>query len=81
MSRCKSCGAPIVWVTMRSGNSMPCDPALVPFWQKAKAKGKVVTQDGRVLSFELDGEPGDITDVGYIPHWASCPNAARHKRT
>lgn len=80
MSVCRSCGAPIVWITMESGKSMPCDAALVPFWEKPKAKGKVVTQDGRLRSCEFDGEPSEITDVGHIPHWATCPNAAQHKK-
>ena len=80
MSRCKSCGAEIVWITMLSGNSMPCDPALVPFWERFKAKGKVVTQAGDLVSCDFDGDPNEITDVGRIPHWATCPNAAQHKR-
>ena len=78
--RCSSCGAPITWVTMRSGKHMPCNPVLVPFWAKFKGKEKVVTQAGDLVSCELNGDPDEITNVGYIPHWATCPNAAQHKR-
>ena len=80
MARSKSCGAEIVWMKTKNGNDMPCDPALVPFWAKFKAKGKVVTLEGDVVSCEFDGDPDDITNVGRIPHWATCPFAKQHKR-
>lgn len=59
---------------------MPCDPPLVPFWAKFRAKGKVVTLTGDVVSCEFEGAPDDLTDVGRIPHWATCPNADQHRR-
>ena len=80
MARCKSCGAEIVWVKTRAGKDMPCDPGLIPFWAKFKATSKVVTLDGDVVSCLLDGDPDEISGVGRIPHWATCPNAAQHKR-
>ncbi len=80
MAKCRSCGAEIVWVLMKSGNSMPCDPALVPFWAKFHGKGKVVTQEGDVVSCEFEGPLDDMTNVGYIPHWATCPFSRAHKR-
>ena len=80
MARCRSCGAEIVWVLMKSGNSMPCNPALVPFWAKLKGKGKVVTQDGDLVSREFEGSMDDMTNVGRIPHWATCPFSRAHKR-
>ena len=54
MPRCRSCGAEIVWVEMQSGKAMPCDPALVPFWAKFHARGKVVTQAGDVVSCDFE---------------------------
>ena len=80
MAKCRSCGAEIVWIQMRSGASMPCDPALVPFWAKLKGKGKIVTQDGDLVSCEFEGPMDDMTNVGRIPHWATCPSSRAHKR-
>lgn len=80
MAKCRSCGAEIVWMQMRSGASMPCDPALVPFWAKLKGKGKIVTQDGDLVSCEFEGPMDDMTNVGRIPHWATCPFSRAHKR-
>ena len=80
MAKCKSCGAPIVWVKTRNRKDMPCDPSLVPFWAKFRAKGKIVSLDGDLVSCEFEGPPEEMTGVGRIPHWATCPNAAQHKR-
>lgn len=69
MAKCKGCGASIIWI-----GKMPCDPKQVVYWEKAKAKGKVVTPNGEVLSREFEGDLNKATGIGYKPHWASCPN-------
>ena len=76
MSRCKACGAPIVWIKTPGGKSMPCDAQPVTYKAQSKAKDKIVTQNGEVISCII--APADInqaTGIGYIPHWATCPNA------
>lgn len=40
MSRCKSCNREIVWIKMKSGKAMPCDPDKVV----------VVTEDGETVT-------------------------------
>ncbi len=80
MARCKSCGAEIVWMKTKNRGNMPCDPSLIPFWAKFRAKGKVVTLTGDVVSCEFEGPMDDMTDVGRIPHWATCPYADRHRK-
>lgn len=40
--RCRGCGAEIEWVKTAAGKSMPCDPQLVPYWERVGAAGKVV---------------------------------------
>ena len=81
MSKCRSCGAEIVWISMRAtGKKMPCDPGLIPFWADIKGKDTVITLDGETVRCKLTGEPDDITNVGRVPHWATCPNADLHRR-
>lgn len=80
-SRCKSCGAPLVWVKMQSGWDMPCNPNLVQFWANPNAKGRVITTTGEVVPCDFEGPLEKMTNVGYIPHWATCPHADRHRRT
>ena len=80
MAKCKSCGAEIIWLKTTSGKSMPCDAVQVMYWQRDKAKGKVVTPNGEVLSCEFEGDHAQATGMGYIPHWATCPSADKFKR-
>lgn len=39
MSRCRSCGAEIIWIKMASGKLMPVDPNPVTYWATAGAAG------------------------------------------
>lgn len=65
----------------RAGKKMPCDPGLVPFWADVRGKGTVITMYGDTVKCKFDGNPEEITNVGRVPHWATCPNAAQHRRT
>ena len=35
---------------------------------------------GEVLSAELEGDPTKATGMGYISHFATCPNADKHRK-
>jgi len=80
MAKCKGCGTEIIWIRMPGGKSMPCDPEQVVYWEKPKAKGKVVTPNGEVLSCEFSGDLQKATGVGYVSHWSTCPKASQFKR-
>lgn len=80
MGKCKGCGAEIKWIKTTAGKSMPCDAALVPYWEKPGAAGKIVTPNGEVISCEFEGAPAKTTGLGYIPHWGTCPAAGGFKR-
>lgn len=80
MAKCKGCGAEIIWIGTAGGKSIPCDPAQVYYWERAKAKGKVVTPNGEVLSCVFEGDPQKATGIGYVSHWSTCPCAGQFKR-
>lgn len=80
MAKCKGCGAEIIWIMSPSGKVIPCDPIPVPYWQQTKAKGKIVTRNGEVISCYLYGDPETVTGEGYVPHWATCPAAGQFRR-
>ena len=80
MAKCKGCGAKIIWIGTPGGKSIPCDPEQVMYWEKAKAKGKVVTPNGEVLSCEFSGDPNKATGLGYVSHWSTCPKAGQFRR-
>ena len=73
MSRCKGCGAEILWIRMKSGKNMPCDPALIPFWWAPEGEETFITEEGETVRGTRDGDPEEMTGIGYIPHWATCP--------
>lgn len=82
--KCKSCGAPIVWITTQKGKNMPCDADAVEYQENYKAKSTIVTEDGRVLKASIITPSGGglspiIDGKGYIPHWATCPYANNHR--
>ena len=80
MTKCKSCGAEIIWIKMESGKSMPCNAELVMYWEKRGGKEKIVTPNGEVISCELAGELNSATGLGYISHFSTCPNANQHRK-
>lgn len=80
MAKCKSCGAEIAWKKTPSGKNMPVDATPVEYWALPLATGKIVTEDGIVVSCRLTGEPGTATGKGYTPHWATCPHAGAYRK-
>lgn len=82
---CRSCGSPIVFVSLVSGSRMPCNPGqvIVPDQDEldhghAPAPSKLVVRDqtgtGTVLS---QPPPGT---VGLVSHFATCPSARAHSK-
>lgn len=82
MAFCKSCGAEIVWVKTNKGKAMPCDSKKVMAAKDDKGKDLLVTPIGNVVRVNL---AATITEnnvvIGYISHFATCPNANEHRRT
>ena len=78
MSRCKSCGAEIIWIKMKSGKSMPCNPQRISY-KNTFPKGDLtlITPDGRIAKGEYD--PG-ADQYGYESHFATCPAANTFRR-
>ena len=79
-AKCRGCGAEIVWIPTPGGKSMPCDPEQVVYWQSPTGLHKIVTPNGQVVSASLDGDPQTATGIGYISHFATCPEAGKFKR-
>lgn len=78
MSRCKSCGADIVWVKTVAGKSIPLDAAPV-------ADGNVALDSGGRAHVYSNPAALFVVDMAgdgprYRSHFATCPNAAEHRR-
>lgn len=75
---CRSCGAEIVWVLTEKGHRMPIDPEPCP------KNGNLEIDDDGIASALRDDDIVRARFEGkalYLSHFATCPNAARHRRT
>lgn len=80
MANCRGCGKQIVWTRMQSGKAMPCDPEIIRIIPdvtgELQAKETFITPDG--LTVKAVREP-DSRIIGYVPHWATCPQMNQFK--
>lgn len=67
---CSSCGAPIVWATTVNGKAIPLDPEPTTF-------GNLVVVDGIARPPRIGD---DVPFLQYVSHFATCPNAAVHRK-
>jgi hypothetical protein len=77
MSACRSCGAPVIWVTMiETRKAMPLDAEPVP-------NGNIVVDwrhhAGAVLTAEELAGPDEL-GRRYRSHFASCPQASEWRK-
>lgn len=75
-AKCKSCGAPIYWVTTAAEKAMPVDVAPDP------SGGFVLSlrpSTGQ-LRAEVFGNETHRARKRYTSHFATCPNAAAHRK-
>lgn len=82
MNACTSCGAPILWAWVGK-TRMPLDPEPVAFEQAGLVAYNPRTGGGRMLvNAELahvgEWKAGGVTV--HRSHFATCPNAAHHRR-
>lgn len=77
MQKCKSCGAEILFIRMKTGRSMPCNPRALQYRPDPSGSISLVTPDGNIKRGEPDSTSGYL---GYISHFATCPNASEHRR-
>lgn len=77
--RCKGCGRPIIWIETAGRKAMPCDPEEAVYWEQKDGPEMIVLRNGTVARGSLDGAPGAETGIGYISHFATCPNAGQFR--
>lgn len=76
LAKCKACGANIRWMITAKLKKMPCDPGAIRF-NPAGGPETFVCKDGRVVRGQRDKNG---TAVGYISHFATCPEADKFRR-
>jgi hypothetical protein len=81
IAKCLSCGRPIIWAKMlKSGKSNPVDAEPVANGNMQLTEGVAGDVFGEVLDKESLAIKHDEGELLYLSHFATCPNAAKHKR-
>lgn len=82
VSKCRGCGAAIVWIRTIRGKAMPCNAEAVEYQKDKRGKDFIVTKSGDVVRGRIitDGEKHGLLEPiidgeGYISHYATCPKA------
>lgn len=78
--RCRSCGAKIRFVKMKSGKSMPVNEKIVNYQGRPSWQGKNCDTGRRCSRRVTDINADEATGFGYVSHFATCPNARNHRR-
>lgn len=79
MANCRSCGAEIKFIQLKSGKWNPVDPAKRTF-VKDEGDEILVTEAGEVVHGRFASVEEGANGVGYISHFATCPNANAHRK-
>ena len=78
MSKCKSCGAEIIWIKTKNGKAMPCNPQKISYRNTWPAGDlTLITPDGKIAKGTLDF---DSDSYGYESHFATCPAAGNFRK-
>ena len=79
MSRCKSCGVELRWITTENGKQMPVEATEV-YYQPVGTKEVFVQKFGSVVR-GTSCEQGSLgARAVWKPHWGDCPGAATHRK-
>lgn len=77
-AECSSCRAPIFWATTWHGNRIPVD-----FEPVENGNLELTVSDDPAvppIAFVLDKDELPLTPTRYVSHFATCPNAAAHRK-
>ena len=79
MSKCRSCGAEIKFIKLKSGKWNPVDTQ-----KRTLIKGEgnevLVAENGEIITGRFASIEEGANAVGYISHFATCPNANSHRK-
>lgn len=82
MTRCKKCGAPIVFIlSAKRKKWIPCNEGLVEYkaGKTPDCEDFVINDQGEMIrcTFDFQCEPDGLA---HIPHWATCPYSDDFRR-
>ena len=78
MSRCKSCGADLKFIKLKSGRWNPCDN-IKHTLKIGEGNEVLITEKGEIIRGTFASVEDGANAEGYISHFATCPNASQHR--
>lgn len=84
MSRCRSCGAEILWIKTGRGKMMPVDAKTERFYPDQYGERLYVMNDGHTMRGTPAPEGEKILPnvaSGHTSYFATCPDASTHRKT
>ena len=78
MAICRSCGAEIKFIKLRSGRLNPVDLELRTIIE-GDGKEVIITQGGEIVRGRFASPEEGANRKGYISHFATCPYAYIHR--
>lgn len=79
-SRCRSCNARIIFIKSTKGRFIPCNPIVTRYKKEEGGKEKIVLDTGEVVSCRTGVSTEEMDGIGYVSHFATCPNAKMHRK-
>lgn len=78
MSKCKSCGAEIIWIKTASGKMMPYNPQKISYKNTfPRGNMTLITPEGKIVTGTIDLSSDTY---GYESHFATCPAASKFRK-
>lgn len=68
-----------MWIQTKQKKMMPVNAEPVMYVEDPKGDKTIITREGEIVKGSLYG-PIDDLEIGYISHFATCPNADQHRR-
>lgn len=78
--QCYGCGQRILWIKTRAGKNMPVNPTMHNYKADPDGKEKIVTTSGDVVTGTTGATPEEADGIGYISHFATCPQSRNFRR-
>lgn len=77
---CRACGAPIGFIKTKAGKTVPVDEKSVNFLPDPEGKELFVLVDGSTQRGARVEEESNSSQIGFISHFATCPEADRFRK-
>lgn len=80
ITKCRACERPIGFIKTKAGKTVPVDAESVNFLPDPTGKELFVLVDGSTQRGTRVEEESNSSQIGFISHFATCPEADRFRK-